>query len=100
MSDNKLFALDVDHFTKSGVITDQPVIFWGYMVDTDAICDLSVEIWDYEQKKIIIPRIIWDATKKYKRPLMIKARYIKNGLKLVAKSKGYFRFIPLYQNWM
>jgi len=92
-------ALDSDFWGSSGVITGGPIAIWGYAIDTDAVNDVSVEIWNADKTKLIYPRVVWAATDKFKQPLMTKARYSKNGLKLVAKSKGWFRFVPFYQNW-
>lgn len=99
MSEETL-ALDIDHVCESGVITDKAVCIWGYMVDTDALNDVSIEIWDSVQKRLIVPKVVWAATQKDKKPLTFKARYSKKGLMLKAKTNGYFRFIPLYQNWL
>jgi len=99
MSDGEILALDVDHFSGSGVITDKPAVIWGYMIDTDALNDVSIELFNVDRSKVIFPRVVWEATDKKPKKIMVKGRYSKEGLRLEAKTEGYFRLVPLYQNW-
>ena len=99
MSDGEMLALNVPALTKSGVITDKPVIVWGYMLQTDAIFDVSVEITNADGSEIIFPMWVWPAGKKPKH-IITKGRNVKGGLRLVAQTAGHFQLIPLYQNWM
>jgi len=99
-SDGEILALDVDHITKLGLITIQPVCFLGYLIDTDALNDVSVEIWNGDKTKVLFPKIVWDPTKDGTKQVNAKARYSKTGLWVNVQTKGYFRLIPLYQHWM
>ena len=100
MSEGEMLALNVPPVTKSGVITDKPVIVWGYMLQTDAIYDMSVEITNADGIEVIFPMWLWPASKKGPKSIIVKGRNIKGGLRLNARTKGHFKLTPLYQNWM
>ena len=100
MSDGEMLALNAPALTKSGVITDEPVIVWGYMLQTDAIFDVAVEITNADGSEVIFPRWIWPAAKKGPKHIVTKGRNVKGGLRVEAQTKGHFMLIPIYQNWM
>jgi hypothetical protein len=100
MSDGKMLALNACPLTKSGVITDKPVIVWGYLLKTDAVYDVSIEITNSDSSEVIFPTWIWSATKKGPKQIVVKGRNVNKGLRLEAETKGAFVLIPLYQNWI
>lgn len=100
MSDGEMLSLNACPLTKSGVITDKPVIVWGYLLKTDAVYDVSIEITNSDSSEIIFPMWTWPAAKKGPKKIVVKGRNIKKGLRLEAETKGAFQLIPLYQNWM
>ena len=100
MSDGEMLAINATVITKSGVITDKPVIVWGYMLKTDALYDVSIEITNADSREIIFPMWTWPASKKGPKNIIVKGRNIKDGLRVEAITKGHFQLIPIYQNWM
>ena len=100
MADIEMLALDALPLTESGIITDKPVIIWGYMLKTGALYDVAIEITNADGSQVIFPMWVWTATKKGPKKIVVKGRNVKGGLRLEAKSKGHFQLIPLYQNWM
>lgn len=100
MSEGEMLALNAPPLTKSGVITDKPVIVWGYILKTDAIYDVAIEITTADGSEVIFPMWTWPASKKGPKKIIVKGRNVKGGLRLEAKTKGHFQLIPLYQNWM